>query len=55
MTLTTELKHAVENARDEPVRAEDPETHTAYRIVREDVYHQIYELAAIDQSDRSLL
>jgi len=29
MTLTPELKEAVEKAGDEPVRVEDPETHTA--------------------------
>jgi hypothetical protein len=36
MTLTPELKQAVENAGDAPVRVEDPETHTTYLIVRED-------------------
>jgi hypothetical protein len=30
MTLTPELKQAVEKAGDEPVRVEEPETHTAY-------------------------
>jgi hypothetical protein len=37
MTLTTELKQAVEHAFDEPVRVDGPETHTAHLIVREDV------------------
>ena len=37
MTLTPELKQAVENAGDEPVRVEDPETHMAYLFVREEV------------------
>jgi len=54
MTLTPELKLAVDKAGDEPVRVEDPETHTAYLIVREDVYHRLYALTAIDHSDRSL-
>lgn len=51
MTLTLESKQAVEKAGDEPGRVEDPETHTAYRIVREDVYLRMYGLTAIDHSD----
>jgi hypothetical protein len=54
MTLSPELKQAVEEAGDEPVRLEDPETHTAYLIVREDVYRRMHALTAIDHSDRSL-
>jgi hypothetical protein len=54
MTLTPELKQAVEKAGEEPVRIEDPETHTAYLIVREDVYRRMCSLTAIDHSDRSL-
>ena len=46
MTLTPELKQAVEKAGDEPVRVEDPETHTAYLIVRED------DLAALERRGR---
>ena len=38
MTLTPELKQAVKNAGNEPVRVEDPETHMTYLIIREDVY-----------------
>jgi hypothetical protein len=54
MTLTPELKQSFEKAGDEPVRIEDPQTHTAYVIVREDVYRRMYALTAIDRSDRSL-
>lgn len=54
MTLTSELKRAVEKAGDEPVRVEDPETNTAYPIVREEVFRRMCALAAIDHSDRSL-
>jgi hypothetical protein len=54
MTLAPELKQAVEKAGDEPVRVEDPKTHTAYRIVREDVFRRMYGLTAIDHSNRSL-
>jgi hypothetical protein len=54
MTLTPELKRAVEQAGDEPVRVEDPETHTAYLIVREEIYREMLEHTAIDHSDLSL-
>ena len=54
MTLSPELKKAVEKSGDEPVRVADPDTHTAYLIVREDVFRRMYALAAIDHSDRSL-
>jgi hypothetical protein len=54
MTLTPEQKQAVEKAGDEPVRVEDPETHTAYLIVRENVYRRMHALTAIDHWDRSL-
>jgi hypothetical protein len=45
---------AVEKAGNEPVRVEGPETHTAYLIVREDVYRRMCELTAMDHSGRSL-
>ena len=54
MTLTPELKQAIEKAGEEPVRVEDPETHTAYLLVREDVYRRMCALPAIDHSDHSL-
>ena len=54
VTLTPELKRAVEKAGEEPVRVEDPDTHTAYVIVREDVYRRMYASAIVDHSDRSL-
>jgi hypothetical protein len=54
MNLTPELKQAVEKAGDEPVSVEDPETHTACLIVREDVHRRMCALPAIDHFDRSL-
>jgi hypothetical protein len=54
MTVSPERKRAVETAGDEPVRVEDPETHTAYVIIREDAYRRMYGLTAIDPSDPSL-
>jgi hypothetical protein len=52
MTLSPELKQAVEKAGDEPVRVEDPETHTAYVVIREDLYRKLRE--AIPESDWTL-
>jgi hypothetical protein len=54
MTITPELKAAVERAGDEPIRLEDPETKTAYLVIREEVYRTLRQLAVIDHSDRSL-
>lgn len=52
MTLSPELKQAVEEAGDEPVRVEDPETHTAYVVIREDLYCKLRE--AVRESDLTL-
>jgi hypothetical protein len=54
MTITPELKAAVERAGDEPVRLEDPETKTAYLIIREEMYRELRRFAVIDHCDRSL-
>jgi hypothetical protein len=54
MTFTPELKQAIEKAGDDPVRVEDPETHTTYVVLREDVYRRMHALTRIDHSDRSL-
>ena len=48
MTMTPELKAAVERSGDEPIRLEDPETKTAYLVIREDVYRELQRLAVID-------
>ena len=52
MTLSPELKQAVERAGDEPVHVEDPETHTAYVVIREDLYRKLRE--AVPESDWTL-
>jgi len=52
MTLTPELKRAVEQAGDEPVRVEDPETHTAYVVIKEDLYRKLSE--SVPESDSTL-
>ena len=54
MTITPEMMKAVARAGEEPVRVENPETRTAYLLVREDVYRRLHELAAMDHSDLSL-
>ncbi len=52
MTLTPELKQAIDAAGEEPVRVEDPETHTAYVVIKEDIYRKLSEL--IPESDSTL-
>ena len=52
MTLTEELKNAIERAGDEPVRVEDPDTHTAYVVIKEDLYRKLKE--AVPESDFTL-
>jgi hypothetical protein len=52
MTLSPELKQAVEAAGDEPVRVEDAETRTAYVVIREELYHKLRD--AVPESDLTL-
>ena len=40
-TLTAEQRQEIEKAGDEPVRIEDPETHTTYVLLKAEVYDQI--------------
>jgi hypothetical protein len=46
------LKRAIDRAGDEPVRVEDPETHTAYVVIKEDIYRKLRE--AVPESDLTL-
>ena len=46
-TLTAELKQAIEQAGDSPVRLTDPETQRKYVLVSADVYDRL-----LDQEDR---
>ena len=43
MTLTPELRQAVQDANGEPVRLEDPETHDAYYLLKAEVYERVRE------------
>jgi hypothetical protein len=47
-TLTPELKRAVEQAGDSPVRLTDPETHRDYVLVSAEVYERLL----LDEDDR---
>jgi PHD/YefM family antitoxin component YafN of YafNO toxin-antitoxin module len=47
-TLTPELKRAVEQAGDAPVRLTDPETHRAYVLISAEVYARLQQ----DEEDR---
>jgi hypothetical protein len=52
MTLTPELKQALEEAGDEPVRVEDPDTHTTYVVIKEDLYRKLR--VVVPESDFTL-
>jgi hypothetical protein len=52
MTLTPELKRAIEKAGGQPIRVEDPETHRAYVVIEEDLYRKLKD--AIPESDFTL-
>ena len=47
-TMTPELKRAVEQAGDSPVRLTDPETHRTYVLVSAEVYERLL----VDEEDR---
>jgi hypothetical protein len=53
-TLTPEQRRLVEKAGSDPVRLEDPDTHTSYVLVREEAYRRLEEAVAIEKVDPSL-
>ncbi len=53
MTITTELRQAIEQAGDGPVRIEDPATHTAYVLVRAEVYDRMRAPVETEEIDPS--
>jgi hypothetical protein len=53
MTITTELRQAIEKAGDEPVRIEDPDTHTAYVLVKAEVFDRMRSLKEAEGIDPS--
>jgi hypothetical protein len=54
MTITPELKEVMQRAGEEPVVLEDPETITAYVVVKREVYEGLLALLAVERVDRSL-
>ncbi len=53
-TMTPEIRQELEQAGQEPVRIDDPETKLRYLIVREEVYQKMLEALICDHTDRSL-
>jgi hypothetical protein len=53
MTITTELRRAIEQAANEPVRIEDPHTHAAYVLLKAEVYEQMRALVEAEETDPS--
>ena len=51
MTITPELKQAIDRASGAPVRIEDPETHRRYVILREEVYERLQSLLDIETGE----
>jgi hypothetical protein len=54
IALTPQLRQEIERAGENPVRIEDPETHTAYVLMKEEVYRRLKQTVELEQSDRSL-
>ena len=50
-TLTPELRQAIEQAGDAPARVIDPETNTAYVLLRADLYERYKALFEEDDHD----
>ncbi len=50
MTLTPEFRLAAEEAGEEPVRVKDPETHTAYGVIKEDRYRTLSGAIPVNDS-----
>jgi hypothetical protein len=52
--LSPEQRRLVEQAGDEPVRIDDPDTHATYILVREDVYRRLEGRVGTPGADRAL-
>ena len=51
-TLTPELRQALEQAGDQPVAINDPQTNTEYILLRADVYNRMREILEEDEDRR---
>jgi hypothetical protein len=52
INLTPELQQAIEQAGDSPVEIADPQTNTAYVLVRAEVYRRMQELLDEEEDRR---
>jgi hypothetical protein len=53
-TITPEQRQLIERAGSEPVRLEDPETHQAYLLVKEEVYQNMVGLIGLNAGPLSI-
>jgi hypothetical protein len=49
-TITSEIRRAIEQAGDQPVRLDDPQTSQSYVLIKADVYDRIQRF--FDEEDR---
>jgi hypothetical protein len=54
MTIMPELKQVVDRAGSDPVILEDPETKTAYVVLKRETYERLLTLLEVERVDRSL-
>ena len=52
MTITPELKAAIDHAGDDPVRIEDPETNRSFVLIRSEQFDRIRDLLSQDPVER---
>ena len=53
-TITPDQRREIENAGEEPVRIQDPETRAEYVILKADVYEKMRALMEAEKIDPSL-
>ena len=54
MTITSEQKRAIEQAGEQPVELTDPQTNTAYYLIRADLYREIREILEDEEQRASV-
>lgn len=54
MTITPEMKYAVEQAGEEPLHLDDPESRRWYVVVREEVYYKLQSLVGMETGEVSI-
>ena len=53
MTITPEIRQAVDQAGDGPLRLEDPETHSEYVLLKAEVYDRMHAVIEAERVDPS--